>query len=104
VKTRDEVTAEKLRGGFYTPGALVDFCLERVQSLVPARGGQLTLLEPSAGDGAFVRGARAHPLGARITEVAAVELLESEAKKCEAELRRAPFKGSVSQASFLLTS
>jgi len=52
VKTRAEVTPEKLRGGFYTPPPLVSACLERVRERLPE--GELRLLEPSAGDGAFV--------------------------------------------------
>ena len=38
MRTRDEVTAEKLRGGFYSPDPLVDLCLDRIASLTRGRG------------------------------------------------------------------
>ena len=33
MKQRDEVTDEKLRGGFYSPDPLVDLCLDRICTL-----------------------------------------------------------------------
>jgi hypothetical protein len=79
MKTRDVVTAEKLRGGFYTPPALVAACLERIQERFPHRA--LNVLEPSAGDGAFVH-ALARPDWRERVHLTAIEPLELEAEKC----------------------
>lgn len=100
MKVRAEVTGAKLRGGFYSPEALVRACLDRVAALVGDRDG-LALLEPSAGDGAFMRGLAAHPLGARVGEVAAVELEPAEAAACRAALASAGLPGRVDAGSFL---
>ena len=55
MKTRQQVTRAKLRGGFYTPPALVDVCLRRaLEAARPGDGKTLRLLEPSCGDGAFL--------------------------------------------------
>src|SRR3546814_8927677 len=80
MKTRDEVTADKLRGGFYTPDGLVDLCLARIAALTRGRSG-LRLLEPSSGDGAFIRGVARSSIRDRVESIDAVELLESEAAK-----------------------
>jgi adenine-specific DNA-methyltransferase len=89
MRTAGEVSAEKLRGGFYTPPALVDVCLARVAELVDRAG--LRVLEPSAGDGAFVRGLHRSPLRAAVASVTAIEPAEIEAEKT----RRALAGGSV---------
>jgi adenine-specific DNA-methyltransferase len=99
VKTSSEVPAEKLRGGFYTPPSLVQACLDRIRALVPT--GELRLLEPSAGDGAFVR-ALAHPeWKGRVTSVTAIEPLELEAEKCRRSLRDAGLRGDVRTSSVI---
>jgi hypothetical protein len=51
-----EVTSDKLRGGYYTARPLVEFCVRRVRSLMPGDEAPTRWLEPSAGDGAFLRG------------------------------------------------
>ncbi len=94
VKSRAEVTPEKLRGGFYTPPRLVQVCLERVASLVGADD-KLRLLEPSAGDGAFVRALASPDWERRIGEVLAIEPLELEAEKCRGALRGSRLPGHV---------
>jgi adenine-specific DNA-methyltransferase len=94
MKTREEVTANKLRGGFYTPDDLVDLCLTRIASLLRGRS-QLRLLEPSAGDGAFIRGVARSPFRDRVQHIEAVELIESEAQKSAAAIREAELPGSV---------
>jgi hypothetical protein len=81
------MTADKLRGGFYTPDVLVRRCLDRVAELLPE--GKLSILEPSAGDGAFFRGLETHALRQRVTEVVAIEPEREEAAKCESALRAA---------------
>lgn len=94
MKTRNEVTADKLRGGFYTPDDLVDLCLTRIASLTRGRS-RLRLLEPSAGDGAFIRGVARSSFRDRVEHVEAVELIESEAKKSAAAIRESALTGSV---------
>jgi len=95
MKTRTEVTPEKLRGGFYSPDALVDRCLDRVAELTPGRQG-LRLLEPSAGDGAFLRGlARSGPLLAAVDEIVAIEPVKSEAVQCVSTLEELSLRGQV---------
>lgn len=100
MKVRSEVSGAKLRGGFYSPPGLVRACLDRVASLVGERDG-LVVLEPSAGDGAFVRGLAAHPLGARAREIAAVELEPAEAAACAAAIAAAGLPGRAEAGSFL---
>lgn len=95
MKTRTEVSPAKLRGGFYSPDALVDRCLDRVAELVRGRHG-LRVLEPSAGDGAFLRGlARTARLSASVDEVMAIEPIASEAAKCVSALEERPLRGRV---------
>ena len=98
MKTREEVTAEKLRGGFYTPDALVDLCLVRVASLLRGRS-RLRLLEPSAGDGAFVRGIARSSLRDHVEHIEALELIEAEARKSAAAITEAALCGSVTTCS-----
>ncbi len=81
VKTRTEVTLQKLRGGFYTPDLLVDLALERLQANL-GLDGPLRILEPSAGDGAFLRGIARSPIGSRLGSITAVELIDREAGQC----------------------
>jgi adenine-specific DNA-methyltransferase len=100
VKTADQFPPGKLRGGFYTPPGLVRVCLDRLAALTAGRR-SLRVLEPSAGDGAFLRGLAAHPLADRICEVTAVEVSAAEAAKCRAALRAAPFAGRVITGSVL---
>jgi hypothetical protein len=94
VKTRDEVTADKLRGGFYTPDDLVDLCLTRIAFLLPGRS-PLRLLEPSAGDGAFIRGVARSFFRDRVEHIEAVELIAPEAQKSVVAIREAELAGSV---------
>lgn len=100
MKTREQVTPEKVRGGFYSPESLVQACFQRIQALLPGAK-DLTLLEPSAGDGAFIRGLDQGPLGRHIKEVLAVELLPEEAAKCRAAARSGSWRGHVITGSFL---
>lgn len=100
MKLREELTAEKLRGGFYSPDALVAACLDRIAELTGGRRG-LHLLEPSVGNGAFVRGLRHHDLADRLNQITAIELVPSEAETCAAELQSQGFDDSVHAGSFL---
>lgn len=55
MKTRAEVSTEKVRGGFYTPARLVAHALRRLQPLLPS-GRPCQVLEPAVGAGAFLEG------------------------------------------------
>jgi adenine-specific DNA-methyltransferase len=94
MKTMDQVSAEKLRGGFYSPDELVHACFERVKALTVGRRG-LRLLEPSAGDGAFIRGLATALVRERVADVLAIELLESEAVVCRSSLSGLHVPGEV---------
>jgi adenine-specific DNA-methyltransferase len=100
VKVRAEVSSTKIRGGFYTPESLVQACYQRVFEVLP-NGDGLSLLEPSAGDGAFIRGLGRHPLYRRISDGLALEPLADEAAKCQEAVRTILPRGRVVVDSFL---
>ncbi len=95
-------SAERLRGGFYTPPGLVELCLRRAAGLL-GDATAIDVLEPSAGDGAFVRGLAnsACGLGERVREVLAIEMEDEEAAKTELSLRAAGISGRVLRGSAL---
>ena len=101
MKLMDEVTAEKLRGAFYTSPSLVEFCLRRITSLLGTQRA-LRILEPSSGDGAFLRGLEPFIRQNEIVEpqVTCVELVETEANICCEELARQRLNGHVVNESF----
>ena len=80
-------------GGSYTPPALVRFCLDRVAALAP--DGELRVLEPSAGDGAFIRGIAESGLRPRVVRIVAIEPVEREAAKLRQALADARLGGDV---------
>jgi len=92
MKFRHEVSDQKLRGGYYTPPAMVSFCLSRVDALAQLLPRKW--LEPSAGDGAFVRGLSERP-GASSIKLTCVELDPVEAAKCRRELVEHKVSGTV---------
>lgn len=100
MRTRELVSAEKLRGGFYSPEPLVAVCLDRVLELARDRE-DLRLLEPSAGDGAFFRTLARHPLRQRLRSADAIELLPHEAAKAHDALRSSGLPGEVATGSAL---
>lgn len=100
MRTLLEVSTEKLRGGFYTPPPLVQVCLDRIADLAPAPR-RLTVLEPSAGDGAFIRGLERHTLCDRIESLLALEVDPTAAAACRTEALDAPFDANVMLASAL---
>ena len=102
MRARGETSAEKLRGGFYTPEALVEFCLQRAAGLLEGETG-VKMLEPSAGDGAFVRGLVRGDSGIveRVSEVCAIEVAPEEAAKTELWLRASALPGRVLRRSVL---
>ncbi|MFP5309593.1 MAG: Eco57I restriction-modification methylase domain-containing protein [Actinomycetes bacterium] len=99
MKTRDEVSAAKLRGGFYTPADLVQRTLDRARGHLPPTQ-QVKVLEPSAGDGAFLAGLATQGGGHR-WDITAVELLEEEAAKCRATAEAGELQSVVHAADFL---
>lgn len=71
-------TAQKLRGGYYTPPDLADFLAQWVKEIVPKR-----VLEPSCGDGVFF-GALARVEGFQKATVLGFELEAEESLKAQA--------------------
>jgi len=71
----ENASEEKLRGGFYTPKPIADFILKW------ALNGNETydILEPSVGDGAFLRQIRENQF--RYLSITAIEINEAEAEK-----------------------
>jgi adenine-specific DNA-methyltransferase len=100
MKIATEVTSDKLRGGFYSPQPLVELALTQALHLLGSRQ-NVDLLEPSAGDGQFVRGLGGHELGKRLRSLTAVELLDAEASKAENARVAAGIDGRVLASSFL---
>lgn len=92
MQTRDQVTLDKLRGGFYSPDVLVDLCLERAAATLGGRS-DIRVLEPSVGDGAFLRGLARSSLRGRVRHVEAVEVIESEASKADRVLSEVGLPG-----------
>lgn len=95
-----EVHPDKLRGGYYTAPQVVEFCLGQIHRL--NEGWPEHWLEPSAGDGAFIRGLDASlpPAALKQIRFKGVELIESEAAKCAAAMDCSGIDGTISNASF----
>ena len=102
MRLREEVSPDKLRGGFYTPEPLVRFCWTRIEELTRGAGKRsLTVLEPSAGSGNFFRFLQGHSVEERIRSVHAIELLGEESAKCKLILRDFTFDSKVVNGSIL---
>ena len=101
MKLLEEVASVKLRGAYYTSPSLVAACLERIAALTDIQR-PLTILEPSAGDGAFVRGldAFADKTAFGQADITCVELSPVEAAKCRQEIANSRIAGRVSADSF----
>ena len=87
-------TAEKLRGGYYTPPDLALFLARWVAQKQPEM-----ILEPSVGDGEFIRALDA--VGARSARVTAFELDAVEAAKAVERTRDLAIKAEVFNRDFL---
>lgn len=73
----------KLTGSFYTPKIIADFLVDYLSNKL--NGKDLTVLEPSSGDGIFVKAIFNHKvLLAKIRKVIAVEREEKELEKVRA--------------------
>ncbi|GAA3761335.1 class I SAM-dependent methyltransferase [Streptomyces tremellae] len=94
MRTRDEVSDDKLRGGFYSPDVLVELCIRRSAELLDGRS-DLRVLEPSAGDGAFLRGIGRNDIARRIQKIEAVEIFAEEAAKAADALDSTGLQGRV---------
>jgi adenine-specific DNA-methyltransferase len=88
-------SAQKLRGGYYTPPDLAAFLARWVKEISPKR-----LLEPSCGDGVFF-GALAEVNGFQKTTVVGFELDAIEAHKAQAHSRDVGLKATVHAQDFL---
>lgn len=100
MRTRAEVSRDKLRGGFYSPDLLVDICLERSKELLTGCN-DLRVLEPSAGNGAFLKGLHRSRLSRDVKHVEAVELLETEAVEADRVLGDLSLPGRVLNENIL---
>jgi adenine-specific DNA methylase len=77
VKLITEASAEKLRGGFYTPEPIAEFILRW-----GINGSKdYDILEPSCGDGVFLEQLRNHKL--KYNSITAIEFDEIEAQKAD---------------------
>lgn len=89
-------TAQKLRGGYYTPSALATFLARWVKEIAPRR-----ILEPSCGDGAFFE-AFGNVDGFQNTTILGFEFNSSEAAKASERARSAGLSAaSVRSEDFL---
>ncbi|CEI47062.1 M.AcuI [Propionibacterium freudenreichii] len=100
MRTRDEVSDDKLRGGFYSPDVLVDLCIKRSVELLGGRTG-IRVLEPAAGDGAFLRGIKRSPLAGLVERLEAVEIIDHEAHKSAVALDDLGVSGEVFNQNIL---
>ena len=95
VRVKESGERPEASGWLLHPESLVRFCLERLCRLLP-QGEDLRLVEPSAGDGAFIRGIGGDQyLVKRIRELAAIEPFDIEAGKCRKALERTKLDGAV---------
>ncbi|KEP28205.1 N-6 DNA methylase [Bacillus zhangzhouensis] len=85
MKLKAQNSAQKLRGGYYTPKELTDFIVKWALHNEQTT----TVFEPSCGDGAFLESLSVHP---RISQLKclAVELDEEEAKKAKVRVENCP--------------
>ncbi len=77
MKLITEASAEKLRGGFYTPSAIAEFILRWGIN----GSDDYDILEPSCGDGVFLQQIKEHSL--KYKSITAIELDTNEAEKAE---------------------
>lgn len=101
MKTRAEVHQAKLRGGFYTPSALVGLVVQRVEALTATHPAPMRILEPTAGDGAFIRGLATSRLGATTSQMTAIELDASEVEICRSVTEHVALNVDVIHGDFL---
>ncbi len=101
MKLAEDIEAIKLRGAYYTSPLLVHACLQRIATLTDA-GRCLRVLEPSAGDGAFVRGFRDFAARGQLASphLTCIELSGEEAAKCREAMDCYGIAGQTIHSSF----
>jgi len=78
------MSPKKYTGSFYTPPYIADFVVKRVAEKLDGR--TLKILEPSAGDGAFIRALSiSDRIRSNIDKLFAIEIFSAEAEKISAE-------------------
>ncbi|TBZ78309.1 methyltransferase domain-containing protein [Rhizobium leguminosarum bv. viciae] len=92
---KENESAQKLRGGYYTPSDLAAFIARWVKQIEPKH-----VLEPSCGDGVFF-GALAELEGFEKTKVTGFELDAEEAEKARARSRDLGLKAAIHAQDFL---
>ncbi|MCL1886725.1 MAG: N-6 DNA methylase [Betaproteobacteria bacterium] len=88
-------TAQKLRGGYYTPLDLAVFLAQWIKDIRPAR-----ILEPSCGDGVFFE-ALANVKGLQEANVLGFELEPDEAAKAQARAKAVGIEAVIHNEDFL---
>ncbi len=76
MRLKEDSSARKLRGGYYTPKVLADFIVKNI-----TKKEKVSILEPSCGDGVFLESISEHISNDKIKYVEAIEIIEEEAKK-----------------------
>jgi adenine-specific DNA-methyltransferase len=98
LKTRADVTPDKLRGGFYTPPGLVLHALTRLPWLLPP-GRSFRVLEPAVGDGAFIDGLVTQKMP--VSELIGIDIDPAAVAVARDKLRKYSFTGSILNESTL---
>jgi adenine-specific DNA methylase len=88
-------SAQKLRGGYYTPPDLAEFLVRWVNEIAPRH-----ILEPSCGNGVFFTAMQTMGRWQR-SEIVAFELDRNEASKARRTLAAAAIRGTVKDEDFL---
>ena len=82
MEQREDISADKLRGGYYTPEAIADFLVNWGMEISPSQ-----ILEPSCGDGVFIKALHRFGLNSSSKldgcEINAIELISGEADKAK---------------------
>ncbi|NMF06869.1 Eco57I restriction-modification methylase domain-containing protein [Clostridium beijerinckii] len=75
-----DATAQKLRGGYYTPEKLANFIVKLFSDEVNNNRIK-TVLEPSVGDGVFIKSIMENLDSNKIDKITAIEIIKDEAEK-----------------------
>lgn len=73
MQLKEHTTARKLRGGYYTDRILADYIVNQIEL-----DDRLRILEPSCGDGVFLKSIRDNISDQQIESVEAIEIMKSE--------------------------
>lgn len=94
MKLKENSSAQKLRGGYYTPKILADYIVKNI-----AKKDTMSILEPSCGDGVFLDSISEHIADEKIETVQAIEIISEEADKVRS--RKHGSKFNVINSDFL---